>query len=448
LTGNIPLALRLLSAAGYLLSRAQAGFPCSREEEVHYAEEFPMARAAKSEVKFEGRPVWVEIRLGVLQRNLKAIARHLQASAAPSGKSRGAKRVKILAVVKGNGYGHGIAAAARAFAKAGADWFGVTDSAEGAELRAAGIRQPVLVLTGFWPGEERRLIEHQLTPAVTRCDQLRLLERAMARARRKPGRTARLDFHLKIDSGMNRLGIAPSDIGCFARTLAECPHLRLAGAFTHFASSDSFITQQTEEQERVFRKALEELRRLGLEPGLVHLANSAAVVSRPATWADMVRPGAILYGYHQFYDPPERREEAAAALPLEPALSLRTRVISLRTIGPGAAVGYGARFVAERPTRIAVLSAGYADGLRRELTNRGRVLIRGRSVPLVGTISMDLAMADVTEVPGLEVGEVATIYGPDGRASQYVSDVARQLGTVSSDLLCSIGKRVPRIYLD
>jgi alanine racemase len=406
-----------------------------------------MPRTPKAEIKFEGRPVWAEISVSALQKNLKAIARHVNSPSKSPGKRSGASRVKVLAVVKGNGYGHGATSVARAFAAAGADWFGVTDSAEGAELREAGIRQPILVLTGFWPGEEKRLIECKLTPAVTRCEQLRLLARAAARAHRGLGRAGRLDFHLKIDSGMNRLGISPADIPCFARTLAECPHLRLTGTFTHFASSENFNSQQNAQQEAGFRAALDALRKLGLDPGIVHMANSAAVVSRPETWADMVRPGAILYGYHQAYDPPERRAEALAAMPVTPALSLRTRVVSLRAIGPGQGVGYNARFMAARPSRIAVLAAGYADGVRRELTNRGRVMIRGKFAPLVGTISMDLAMADVTDIEGVEVGDVATLYGADGSATQYVSDVARLLGTVSSDLLCSIGKRVPRFYL-
>jgi alanine racemase len=256
-----------------------------------------------------------------------------------------------------------------------------------------------------------------------------------------------LDFHLKIDSGMNRLGISASDVPCFVRELAKCPHLRLSGTMTHFASSDDFRTQQNIQQEQRFRKALDELRKLGVDPGIVHMANSAAIVSRPDTWADMVRPGAILYGYHQFYDPPEMSAQAKAALPLRPALSLKTRVVSLRTIPTGEAVGYGARFVAKRPSRIAVLAAGYADGVRRDLTNRGRAIIRGRFAPLVGTISMDLTMADVTDIEGVELGDIATFYGSDGEASQYVSDVARILGTVSSVLLCSLGKRVPRFFL-
>jgi alanine racemase len=403
-----------------------------------------MPRSPKAEIKFEGRPVWAEISLSALQQNLKAIARHVNPPSKESAKRGGAKRVKVLAVVKGNGYGHGTAGVARAFAEAGADWFGVTDAAEGAELREAGIRQPILVLTGFWPGEEKRLIEGKLTPAVTRCEQLWMLERAASRGR---GRAGRLGIHLKIDSGMNRLGISPRDIPCFARTLGKCPHLRLTGTFTHFASSENFNSQQNVEQESGFRAALEALRALGVDPGIVHMANSAAVVSRPDTWEDMVRPGAILYGYHQFYDPPERRTEAVAALKVTPALSMRTRIISLREIAAGQGVGYNARFTAARPSRIAVLAAGYADGVRRELTNRGRVMVRGRFAPLVGTISMDLAMADVTEIEGVEIGDVATIYGTDGSSTQYVSDVARQLGTVSSDLLCSLGKRVPRLFV-
>ena len=385
-------------------------------------------------VQFDGRPVWAEIRLGALEHNLRAIKRHVNESS-PRGKR------KVLAVVKANAYGHGAVAVARALAKAGADWFGVTCTVEGAELREAGIRQPILVLTGFWPGEEKLLLEHRLTPAITRCEQLRYLERAAARARRPVG------FHLKIDTGMNRLGISSDDVDCLARELAACPHLRLEGTFTHFASSEVFTTEQSECQEKAFAGALAQLRTLGLEPGIVHMANSAAIAARPSTWADMVRPGAIIYGYHQFYDPPECKAEIEAKLPLKPALSLRTRLISLRNVTAGQGVGYNARIVAPGPSRIAVLAAGYADGLVRTLGNRGRVIIRGQFAPLAGTISMDLSMVDVTGIEGVSVGDVATMYGSDGQLAQYASDVAHELGTVTSDLLCALGRRVPRFYL-
>ncbi len=398
-----------------------------------------MARA----VKFEGRPVWAEVHLSALEHNLRAIRRHINA---PSGRGRR----KVLAVVKANAYGLGAAPVAKALAKAGADWFGVTCTSEGAELREAGIRQPILVLTGFWPDEEQRLLEYSLTPAITRCEQLRLLERAAASvgsARDKHARRSPVGFHLKIDTGMNRLGISPADVECFARTLAECPRLRLEGTFTHFASSEMFTSEQTEKQEKLFSGALDRLRALGLQPGIVHMANSAAVAARPNTWADMVRPGAMLYGYHQFYDPPEREAEMEAKLSLQPALSFRTRVISLRDVAERQGVGYNARFVARRPSRIAVLAAGYADGLVRRLGNCGRVIVRGQFAPLVGTISMDLSMADVTGIEEVRVGDVATIYGADGPTTQHVSQVAHELGTVTSDLLCALGKRVPRFYL-
>jgi len=402
-----------------------------------------------SRIRFDGRPVWAEVSLGALSYNFRAIRRWVNQADAPAGPGgsqgkSGKPRVprRVLAVVKGDAYGHGAAPVARALERAGADWFGVTSAEEGAELRVAGVRGSILVMTGFWTGEEKSLLENKLTPAVTNLETLRWLERAAAKRKRGP-----VGFHLKVDSGMNRLGVTPEEIPTFVSALAESPHVRLEGVFTHFASSDVLLSHQTEDQRMRFESALERLRGLGVPTGIVHMANSAAIVARPETWADMVRPGALLYGYHQFYDLPERRAEAEAELPLRPALSLRARVVLLRDVAPGGAVGYNARWVAERPSRIAVIAAGYADGLMRALTNRGRALVRGKFVPLVGTISMDVAAIDVTGIEGVKSGDIVTLYGKDGAALQWVSDVAALLGTVSSDLLCSIGKRVPRIYV-
>jgi alanine racemase len=399
-----------------------------------------------SRIHFDGRPIWAEVSLGALTRNLRAIRRYVNAPGAPAvpGASPQKKSPprKVLAVVKGDAYGHGAAPVARALERAGADWFGVTCAAEGADLREAGVRKPILVMTGFWTGEEKSLLDHKLTPAVTGLETLRWLERAAARRRRGP-----VGFHLKVDSGMNRLGVLPEEIPAFARALADSPHVRLEGVFTHFASSDVLTSSQTESQTARFSIALENLRALAIPAGLVHMANSAAVGARPDTWAAMVRPGALLYGYHQFYDPPERRAEMEAKLPLRPALSLRARIVLVRDVAAGASVGYNARWTASRPSRIAVISAGYADGLLRALTNRGRALVHGKFAPLVGTISMDLATADVTAIDGVKPGDIATLYGADGPASQWVSEVAATLGTVSSDLLCAIGKRVPRFYI-
>lgn len=413
-----------------------------------------------SGVKIEGRPVWAEIHTRALESNLRAIRRHLDSGACAHARKHAEqgketikrKRVQILAVVKGDGYGHGAVGAAMAFAKAGADWFGVTCAAEGAELRESGVRKPILVLTGFWDGEEESLIEFNLTPAVTHCSQLLRLERAARAVRRLRGP---LGFHLKIDTGMNRLGISPESIDCLARTLYDCPHLRLTGTFTHLASSEDFTSPQTCEQKRIFLAALDRVRGCKLSPGLVHMANSAAVTLRPETWMDMVRPGAHLYGYHQNYNPPQMREHAMRKLRLEPALSFRTRVVALKDVPRGSAVGYNGRCRAAQPMRIAILAAGYGDGVPRRLSNCGRVILRGKFAPVVGIVSMDLTAVDVTSIEDACVGDVATIYGPDPTvtaasprgATQDASDVARMLGTRASDLLCMLGKRVPRIYL-
>jgi alanine racemase len=402
-----------------------------------------MPRAQKSPTNFNRRPVWAEVSLSALAHNLHAIRDLVN----PAEEKRKVPR-KVLSIVKGNGYGHGGPEVAKALEKAGSDWFGVTCTEEGIAVRKAGVRKPILVLTGFVSREEAPLIEHGLTAVIHRCDQLAALEGAAARRR---ARHSAVSFHLKIDSGMNRLGIATSEIDCFARQLAKCRHLHLGGVMTHLASSEVFSNtpagEQTRQQEERFYAALDRLRALGIDPGIVHLANSAAITMRPETWADMVRPGVILYGYHPGYEPVERRAEFEARLPLKPVMSLRTRIIRLRNISAGECVGYDATFIARRPSRIAVLAAGYGDGIHRSLGNRGSVLIRGKLAPIVGIISMDVTMVDVTGVPDVELGDIATIYGTDGEHSHLASLVARGIGTVTSDLLCCVSQRVPRVYL-
>jgi alanine racemase len=399
-----------------------------------------MASRQKSLGKEIRRPVWAEVSLGALAHNLEAIRKYVN----PPQEKRKTPR-KILCIVKGNGYGHGGPEVAKALEKAGSDWFGVTCTDEGIAVRQNGVQKPILVLTSFVPGEESRLVEHDLTAVIHRCEQLGLLNRAAARWGKA------VPFHLKIDTGMNRLGIASSDVECFARQLGKCKHLQLTGIFSHFASSEVFtdtaVGQQTREQEERFYEALDRLRALGIDPGVVHLANSAAIVTRPETWADMVRPGVILYGYHPGYDPAEKREEAERRLPLKPVMSLRSRIISLRSVPTGAGVGYNATFVAKRPSRIAVLAAGYGDGIHRSLGNRGSVLLRGKLVPIVGIISMDVTMIDVTDVESAEIGEVVTVYGTDGTEILPANRVARGVGTVTSDLLCAVSQRVPRLYV-
>src|SRR5216684_3048945 len=353
-----------------------------------------MTRTPSSFTNSNRRPVWAEVSLSALTYNLRAIRDLVN----PPQEKRKTPR-KILSIVKGNGYGHGGPAVAKALEKAGSDWFGVTCTEEGIEVRKAGVRKPILVLTSFASGEEAPLLEHGLTAVIHRCDQLAAPERAAVRRRARRGS---IPFHLKIDTGMNRLGIATCEIDCFARQLAKCPHLLLDGVMTHFASSEVFLNtpvgEQTRQQEERFYAAIDHLRSLGIDPGLVHLANSAAITTRPETWADMVCPGAILYGYHPGYDPVERRAEFEARLPLKPAMSLRTRIISLRNIPAGEGVGYDATFVAPRPSRIAVLAAGYGDGVHRSLGNRGSVLIRGKLAPMASTCTLPASSRAASEL--------------------------------------------------
>ncbi len=398
--------------------------------------------AQKKVETVNGRPVWADVSLSALTHNLHAIRDFVN----PKSEKRSTPR-KVLCIVKGNGYGHGGPQVAKALEKAGADWFGVTGAAEGEQVRKAGVRKPILALTSFWPGEEAQLLANRIYPAIIRCEQLAAIDSA-ASGRKFAKRS--VGFHLKIDTGMNRLGIAPSDIECFARQYEKSSRLKLEGIFTHFASSEVFdgpVASQNCRQEESFHKAIERLRALGIDPGLIHLANSAAIVSRPETWADMVRPGAILYGYHPGYDPAERRVEAEKQLPLRPVMSLRARIINIRNVAAGEAVGYSSKFLTNRPSKIAVLAAGYGDGIHRSLGNKGNVLVRGVLAPIVGIVSMDVTMIDVTDVPGASLGDVATIYGTDGNHVLPANLVARGIGTVTSDLLCAVSARVPRIYL-
>ena len=400
-----------------------------------------MTRTKKSPVDFIGRPVWAEVSLTALRQNFEAIRDYVN----PPTEKRKTPR-KVLSIVKGNGYGHGGAEVSRALEKFGSDWFGVASAGEGMELRKGDVSKPILVLGGFWPGEEKNLIAHDLTPAIHRCEQLALFDAAAAKSRKK-----HVAIHLKLDTGMNRLGIVPSDVDCFVNQLAKCKHLQLDGTFTHLASSevltDTLTGHQTAEQLERFYGAIDRLRARGVDPGIVHIANSAAIAARPETWADMVRPGAVLYGYHPGFDPMDRRVEFEAKLVLRPVMSLRARIINVRSVASGAGVGYNASWVAESPSRVAVLAAGYGDGIHRSLGNRGSVAIRGHKAPIIGIVSMDVTMLDVTGVPDVAIGDIATAYGTDGANVYPANVVARSIGTVTSDLISGVSRRVPRVYL-
>lgn len=378
----------------------------------------------------QARPVWADVSLTQLQKNLKIIRRHVGPKCA------------VLAIVKGNAYGHGAVPVARALAKAGAEAFGVTSVVEALELRQGGIRQPILLLTGFFKGEEPELIPHRLTPTITHLRQLARLEGIGRKARK------RLPFHLKLDTGMGRLGLPCRELPALIAKLRHTEHIELEGVFTHFASAEDLTSNQTHQQLACFREALRQIEAAGLRPRYVHAANSAGIALWPESWGNMVRPGVLLYGHLPFFTLREGDDPAAAAraLPVAPALALRARIISLKEFPAGAALGYGARFRTTRPSRIGVIPVGYVDGLPRALTGRVSVIVRNSLAPVVGTISMDLAIVDVTDAPGVRRDDEVTLIGRSGSLSAAITDWARTLGTVASDLFTQIGARVPRRY--
>jgi alanine racemase len=387
------------------------------------------------------RPTWAEISLSKLRRNYTRVR-----------KLAGARRV--MAVVKADAYGHGAVQVAKVLAEPGAhgnsgvDWFGVATVEEALELRAAGIEQPILLLGGLYMSDPAHLVEYRLTPSVSSTARLD----TYADCARRYGRP--IEFHLKVDTGMGRLGVPLDHVGAFLkhyrelRTSPASPGLRMTGFFTHLASAEDMISTQTDEQVARFYRALEELRRQGFAPEWVHVSNSAALLSgRAFTSENLVRAGALFYGMCLPLATPAGSERSGLEQ-FEPVLTFKSRVVYLKDVPSGTPLGYGAAFHTRRPARIATVPVGYADGLSRALSNRGRAIVRGRPAPIVGNVSMDLTLFDVTDVPGVEVGDEVVLIGTMGECSITALEIAREISTVPYEVLCAIGKRVPRIYVE
>jgi len=358
--------------------------------------------------------------------NLEAIAHNVRAIRERIGPARG-----LMAIVKADGYGHGAVPVAREALASGADWLGVTFPEQGLALREAGIKAPTLVLGLIRPEEARTVVEAGLDQTVASADVLQALDRAAARAGRK------VAVHLKVDTGMGRIGVAPDEAVPLARQIARFRGLELFGVSSHLATADSADKSFAREQIATFERVLSDLKRAGIEVPLRHLANSAAILDRPEAWYDLVRPGIAIYG---LYPSPE----VSRSIALRPAMILVTRVAAVRTVPLGTSIGYGRTFTTRNAaTRIATLPLGYADGLNRALSNRWEVVIRGERAPLVGRISMDMATADVSHVGGVEPEDEVVLFGEDPTLDQ----MADRIGTISYEVACSIGKRVARSYV-
>jgi alanine racemase len=386
------------------------------------------------------RPTVARIDLAAIADNFRQITEYV---------TRERPSTRVVAVVKANAYGHGASEVARALESAGADLLACADIEEGAALRAAGVRSDILVFGALSVSDLDGLFDCGLTPTISTPGAARAVQSAAARYGR------RLRYHLKIDTGMNRLGFRFDNLRRTLPELLDSPNLELAAIYTHFATADDPDSALFDQQRVRFERALGEVelnrgargdRRevnrsansagSAVEP-YVHAANSAALLRDSRVWHDRVRPGLLLYG---IVPPP-----LAATIELRPALSLTSRIVAVKGVRTGEGVGYGAKFTAEQPTTIAIVPAGYADGLDLRLAGRGSVLIRGRRAPIVGSVCMDMLMADVSGVD-VSPGDEVVIIGAQGDARIDVREMAAQIGTIPYEILCRIGSRIERVY--
>jgi alanine racemase len=345
---------------------------------------------------------------------------------------------KIIGVVKANAYGHGAVEVGRVLCDQGAEWLAVTSVEEGITLRRAEIGCRILVMAGVMRWEHEALREFHLTPVALSLDDLRRFDSGVALGTRP------LAVHLKIDTGMNRLG-ASEAAAEVAGVISGLRNVAVEGLLSHFASAADFTSRQTEEQIRVFNEFCPALASYGIRPSLMHFASTNAIAyPRPGGWLPLVRPGHAIYGYIS----PARGHAPAPSIAVAPALSWRTRIISVKDVPAGSKIGYGGSFLASSPMRLAVLSAGYADGVPHRLSNKGKVIAGGRFAPIVGTVSMDLTTIDITNSPRLQPGDEVTLLGREGDLALDAQQIARAAGTISYNVLCGISARVKRFYID
>ncbi len=367
------------------------------------------------------RPTWAEIDLEALAHNFRAA------------RSRVATGVSVMAVVKANAYGHDAVLCAQRLAAEGVDWFGVALPEEGLKLRENGITQPILSLGGFWHGQEAALLREKIVPVIYRLDMAEALDRVAQEA----GVIA--PFHVKIDTGMGRLGVRYEAAAEFADALKRFIHLRLEGLMTHFAAADApdledFTRAQTARYEAV-RGAFQER---GFNPHWRDLSNSAGIYAHPPAHGNLVRAGGVLYGLWRDILPP------ATETDLRPVMALRSRIELLKRVPAGAGLGYGCTFITQRESLIATLPIGYNDGYPRALSSKGRVIVRGQFAPVVGRVSMDMTLVDVTDVPEVALQDTVTLLGQEGPCAITAEEIAAQVGTISYEITCGISGRVPR----
>jgi len=375
---------------------------------------------------FDSRPTFAEIDLGALRENYSLVRKSV-----PS-------RVAVLAVVKADAYGHGFLEISKELERQGVDAFGVAFLAEAIQLRKAGIDKPILLLGGFYPGQERKCVGFGISTVVFSLEQLKTLDLAAGKLYRKAL------VHLKVDTGMGRLGVPYEQVPALLDALKLLPNIYLEGVISHFASADELDESGqyfTRLQSERFAWAVDKVKRAGFSPRYVHLANSAGTLLNDYPFCNMVRPGIILYGALPSSD-------FQGHLKMRPVMRLKSKIAMLKWVEPSTTISYGRRFTAEHRTLIASVPVGYADGYPRSLTNKGKALVRGQLAQVSGTVCMDWLMLDVTDIEGVAVGDDVTLMGEDRKGNQvYAEEIATIAGTIPYELFCGISKRVPRVYL-
>jgi len=368
------------------------------------------------------RAAFAEIDLAALRQNIVAIKQRVHPA-------------KVMAVVKADAYGHGAVAVANAALQAGAEYLGVALVEEGIELRQAGILAPILVFGGVMSDQIPRFFEFKLEMTVY------TLEIAEAISRLCQIRQQSTRIHVKVDTGMNRVGVHWQSALALIQKIRALPGLELIGLSTHFATADEKDKSYANLQLSRFREVIDRLAANGIEIPIKHAANSGAILDMPDAWFNLVRPGVMLYGWY-----PSR--ETSESVAIQPVMCFKTRVLHVKEIAAGESVSYGRKFIATAPTRIATLPVGYADGYNRLLSNQGQVLIRGEKFPVVGRVCMDLIHVDIGQNQKIRPGDEVVLFGQQGAAEVSVYDICELLNTIPYEVCCWVSKRVPRIYLD
>lgn len=335
-----------------------------------------------------------------------------------------------MAVVKADGYGHGSVEVSRIALESGADCLGVALPEEGQHLRKAGIDVPILVLSLIQPNEAYKTVDSLLDQTVCSLELAEALDQEACKA------SVRVNVHVKVDTGMGRIGVKPQDASAFVRRIRRFKNLSLMGIFTHFASAGEADRTFSRRQIEIFNQVIREMQLAGIEIPQKHMANSAGVLDLPESYYDLVRPGIMIYGVYPSH-------EVSRSIELKPAMTLQTKISFLKTVPPGTPISYGRTFITDKETTVATLPVGYGDGYSRLLSGRGEVLINGRRAPLIGRVCMDMCMIDVSRVADAKPGDEVILFNED----LSVDEIAAAVGTINYEILCAVGKRVPRVHV-